>query len=148
MDSTSIALTLVLGTVAGLAAFEIWGWLPVMTRALEGARRRLAVEEKAGDESSERFGERRLAGLIWSASRLSLALVRQLRSAPRPATDFAAAGSALGVILALSYFLFSLLLGGAPDDLRGAVLQLAAWGATGGGAGQLLAWTRRLMRGD
>ena len=79
MTLTEIVVTLALGAVGGLISFEIWGWLPIVTRVLDEARRKVVLDEDSAD-ASERFNERRVTGVAWSARQLSVARLRQVHA--------------------------------------------------------------------
>lgn len=145
---TEIVLTVVLGAVGGLISFEIWGWLPNVTRALDEARRQIAADEPPANPS-ERFSERRVTGVAWSASQLTVAFVRQVRSGRHRARrlDMAAYGSVLGGMWAISYIAASLLVGGAPTGFRIAVEQVGAWGGLGALTGYAISHSIGLIRG-
>jgi hypothetical protein len=147
MSLGEIALTLLLGTLGSLVSIEIWGWLPNITRGLDEARKRLTAKEPPG-KASDRFSERRLAGLVWSASQLALALTRQIFSRPTIPRSVAMAqlGSQLGFVTGISYIAASLLVGGAPDTLSTAVQQTAAWGLIGAVIGFLASYIAGLVR--
>jgi hypothetical protein len=127
--------TFLLGIVVSLIAIELWGWIPVITRALDRLRSRIARDADEGPRAgtSDRFQERRLAGIGWSAWQVAAALGREIR-AERARTEHLAGpttGAALGVVLALSFIGSSFLLGDTPGDLRDAFQLIAAWAAVG-----------------
>jgi hypothetical protein len=149
MTLTEIVLTLVLGAVGGLISFEIWGWLPIVTRVLDGARRKVVLDEDSSD-ASERFNERRVTGVAWLAMQLSVALLRQVHARPRHlarSLDMAAYGSTLGGVFAIVFFASSLLVDGAPIHFRMAVEQVGSLGAMGGLLGYVTSISFGAIRG-